>query len=231
MFYDQTCRGGLSIQLSTELVGKCCENEDTMFLTKIDKIGKYIGFCSMEMFNSNGQLIARGKHIKFMTMSSLWDIFMGPFFLPISVSLFLFITSNPIGLKFSRTFLKNLDERVSPLRQKLHLLESLSDLIYLVPHSGSSLFSEDSLVFEWSAGADFHNGIGILHGGAIALAIEAACILAGEKLVQSSSIISDLQVTYLASPKVGNRWVSGLGWRWHQWDSIHDVLPLISTAI
>jgi len=79
MMFDKTCRGGVSLQLSAETVSNSKAEDEITVTSKVDKIGKYVGFCTMEMHDkSSGSLLAKGKHIKFMPMGLVWDIIASP---------------------------------------------------------------------------------------------------------------------------------------------------------
>lgn len=58
---DKTHRPGLSVHLSTEIIKNVYAGEKVTVLTQADKLGKTIGFCSMELLNSKGELVARGR--------------------------------------------------------------------------------------------------------------------------------------------------------------------------
>lgn len=162
ILFDQTCRGGVSIQLSTDIISNSVADQEVILSTKIDKIGKYIGYCSMEIHDTSGGLIARGKHIKFMYISAIWDFFFSKSVLPFTLSLYSFLTTNPIGLAFTKLFAKdilktNVD---SEFRKNFANHSDLYEAFDIRPVSDSSLTVEGS-AFEWQTRADFSNPLGM----------------------------------------------------------------------
>jgi hypothetical protein len=71
---DRTCRFGVSVYLSTEILHPIPAGRDVLILTKATKIGKTLGFATMEMFDADGLLLARGEHIKYLPMGPMWDL-------------------------------------------------------------------------------------------------------------------------------------------------------------
>jgi hypothetical protein len=65
---DRWHRPGLSVHLTTEIIKPVYAGDDVTVLTSADKNGKTIGYCSMEMLNQRGELVARGKHIRYIHM-------------------------------------------------------------------------------------------------------------------------------------------------------------------
>lgn len=51
-------------------------------LTQADKLGKSIGYCSMELLNKKGELVARGKHIRYLQMGRPFDFITQSWSLP-----------------------------------------------------------------------------------------------------------------------------------------------------
>ena len=84
---DKTCRFGVSVFLSTEILHTIPAGKDVIIIAKANKIGKILGFATMEMYDRNGLLLARGEHIKHLPMGSIWDFiarfFLSPAILPI----------------------------------------------------------------------------------------------------------------------------------------------------
>ena len=171
MLADKTARPGVSIQLSTEIFSKCEANKEVVLTTRIDKIGKYIGFCSMEIHDSGGELVARGRHLKFMVMGTVWDFLMSSAVLPFTMSLYFFFTSHSLGLLLTRTFARGLLVKVdTPLRQRVvdghpQPVHDASDLLSVRPVTGQPdlvLTGEGAAVFEWdSRGVDSRNALGM----------------------------------------------------------------------
>lgn len=169
MLNDQTARPGVSVQLSTELFSRCEANNEVVLTTRIDKIGKYIGFCSMEIHDSSGDLVARGRHLKFMVMGTVWDFLMSPAVLPFTLSLYSFFTSHSLGQLLARTFVKGFASTVdTPMRQRVteghpQPVADVSDLLSVRPVAGKPdlILPDGAAVFEWDArGIDSRNVLG-----------------------------------------------------------------------
>jgi predicted thioesterase len=73
LMQDKTCRPGLSLQLSIEMIKDCPAGETVILKSHVEKAGKTIGFADMTMTDEKGVVIARGKHIKYLPMGVLWD--------------------------------------------------------------------------------------------------------------------------------------------------------------
>lgn len=158
MMFDKTSRGGVSLQLSAEVLRDSKAEDDVAVTTKIDKIGKYVGFCTMEMYDSSGSLLAKGKHIKFMTMGWIWDLIASPLALPFTLFWLQFFTSNPYGIKIMRLLSKNKPSKgaIPFLRRDLVGLESISNMIDLVEVKSN----DDVRTLEWTALRDYANIMG-----------------------------------------------------------------------
>ena len=70
---DRTCRFGVSVYLSTEILESIQAGTDVIITAKAKKIGKILGFATMEMRDLEGSLLARGDHIKHLPMGYMWD--------------------------------------------------------------------------------------------------------------------------------------------------------------
>ena len=222
MLFDQTCRAGVSIQLSTEIISPSLVDQEVVLLIKVDKVGKYIGNCSMAMHDTSGNLVARGKHIKFMYTGAVWDFFFCRWVLPFTLSLIAFFTSNPLGVLLTSLFAGKRNKGESDFRNHFASRPDLFDAFNIRPVSDSYPSAEGS-IFEWETRTDFTNplgifialvqflltacffldGVGYVHGGAIALAIEKACLLAtaGELGKEPDRLFSGLEVNYFSPAK------------------------------
>mmetsp|Transcript_6093 Transcript_6093/g.9105 ORF Transcript_6093/g.9105 Transcript_6093/m.9105 type:complete len:323 (+) Transcript_6093:1734-2702(+) len=196
MMFDKTCRGGVSIQLSAETLRNSKPKDEIAVTTKVDKIGRYLGFCSIEMHDkSSGSLLAKGKHIKFMAMGLVWDVIASPLILPFTLFWWQFFSSNSFGIKIARLFSKKKPKKeIAPfLRRDLEGLTSMSNMIDLVEVKST----DDVKSIEWTPLRDYNNMLGKLHGGAAALAIEKACML----YLAPNEQVGALEVIYLAPAK------------------------------
>lgn len=82
---DRKMRPGLSVQLSTEVVKDIYAGDEITILTCADKIGNTLGYASLEVLNKNGELVARGKHIKHLPMGKWFEFITHPMIAPVSL--------------------------------------------------------------------------------------------------------------------------------------------------
>jgi hypothetical protein len=61
------------VYLSTEILRAIPAGTDVIITAKAKKIGKTLGFATMEMHDLEGSLLARGDHIKHLPMGYMWD--------------------------------------------------------------------------------------------------------------------------------------------------------------
>lgn len=154
------------------------------------KVGRLLGFCQIEMRSEDGQLLARGSHIKHLPMGQWWDVMAGP--------------HGPSYLQLAE---------VAEARDKAGVLGSLARLVMGKPHDGGEqherLLQGDeaggvlralnlSLLLPYQQQQRFRldcmqtenkssprgagvvcavNPVGSLHGGALAIAAEQAALL------------------------------------------------------
>lgn len=110
MIRDKTHRAGVSVVLSTKIIKSIKANDEVIIHTIANKIGKTLGFCTMEMRNKeNGELLAYGKHIKFVQMGLLWDILGNRKLLPYTLQLYdYFSTTSRTNSNGSKSIFGNL---------------------------------------------------------------------------------------------------------------------------
>eukprot|EP01034_Spumella_vulgaris_P021419 gene21419-27449_t len=214
----KTSRGGVSVHLSTEIVGKAVAGEEVVLKTTSDKIGKALGFCTMELHTTDGRLLARGKHIKYMPMGSLWDFIASPMFLPITLAIYEYLTTSSFGKYLMSLFSKK--------KSKKHTTETVIEKEKEIVGVGA-VFTELGLktvdyseaynstsgrrsAFEFRAGRHLHNLMDKLHGGAVAAAIEEACMMTRRSAPTTESgvggavdrfYVQSMEVRYLAPMK------------------------------
>jgi acyl-coenzyme A thioesterase PaaI-like protein len=181
MTRDKTCRGGVSIQLSAEILEPCVVDDQVKFNLKVDKAGKSIGFCSMEVLDANGRVIGRGKHIKFMPMGVLYDLLFGPVLLPFTVWALGFFADMILGRQAKEGARSSSSSSsgdsvvgvVGGMYRRLGLVEQHSTpaeaSLWQIPE-GSSVYGVKVKPF-------MRNLLGAMHGGAIASAVEEACYM------------------------------------------------------
>lgn len=88
--HDRGHRPGVSIHLSTEVIRPYSLQSDSniKIMTRVDKIGRTIGFCSLEVLSADNELLARGKHIKYLPMGAIFDLLAHPFIFPIVLKIY-----------------------------------------------------------------------------------------------------------------------------------------------
>jgi len=151
--------------------------------TEPTKIGRTIGFCDMTVSTVDGVVLARGQHIKFLQMGLLWDIFMHPILMPVTVHVVTLLNS----------FLKSRGKKEV---KQVFVDDSVGGL-----YRGLRLRSEDTNPnrFSMSVQSLLHNPLGALHGGALAMACEEAALQSVPKgLIK---FLSRMEVTYINSMK------------------------------
>jgi len=215
---DKNFRPGVSVLLSTELLKPVAMNDNVLVATHVDKIGKYMGFCTMEIYDEKGQeLLARGKQIKFMPAGLFFEVISQPFIFPLFAKFYYHI----LGKRFRYSavdhllpeFAKNVPTKTSPPEKIIEdeevgtiftslSIEKVPDAIDYSHLSGHEANSGYYLVHVQK---EMMNPLGSFHGGAVAASLEDACRAYKEELCQELSIhpiIQSMEVRYLASMKV-----------------------------
>lgn len=86
IYKDRNRRSGVSVHLSTEIVENCGADKKTYVKCTSDKIGKALGFCTMELrTQDSNRLLARGKHVKYLPMGWFYNVLTSPVVLPYAV--------------------------------------------------------------------------------------------------------------------------------------------------
>lgn len=170
MVIDKRHRGGISVHLTTELIRPAKMNEDVVVITTADKIGKTLGFLSMELRDTKGDLIARGKHIKYMSMGWLHDTLVHPKLLRFTLALY---------EKFIATHFKTeLDNIVYEPRHVEDSHEGIGSVFQGLSLQKADIFPAENSperVYKIIVRPDMWNQLRLFHGGCAALAIEEAC--------------------------------------------------------
>eukprot|EP01038_Epipyxis_sp_PR26KG_P012756 gene12756-17102_t len=237
MWSDKTCRGGVSIHLSVESLKHVTANSKVSVACKADKIGKMVGFCTMELFDDKGYLVARGKHIKFMPMGFMYDFINNKYIQPYFMYLIAIFTSisfqNNIFVKWLSALFKS-SKKPSPLiiPNNINELSGIFNCLSVQPLSHDASIKafkilgilntsssidhdmyrrgqEDGLfqvkVQPWAC-----NYFKIMHGGAIAMSIEQACVLYRQAHTDQNDnqvCISGMSIRYL-SPTKGDLFIT-----------------------
>jgi acyl-coenzyme A thioesterase PaaI-like protein len=218
---DRTHRTGVSLSLTADLIqpGRMTALSEVDVLCKIDKIGRYVGFLTVEfMDRSTGQVLARGTHNKFLPTGFLWETFLSKPFFPLGFWLFMKF-AGPAKYSTAIDFLFP-ERKTSPDTARELLLsssrpESLTrslgsiwDLFPMTPAQIPSSQGSSIYAFETEVTKATKNYVGLMHGGAVGSAIERACILARQQQLSTSAeagkwnmIIDSMEVRYLSANK------------------------------
>ena len=167
---DKNYRGGVSVHLTTELIKPAALNEDVVIHTTADKIGKELGFCSMEMRSPEGTLLAKGKHIKFLPMGWLWDLVSHPVILPIALYFYQIFRGSKFKTDVDEILYK---PRVVEDNHDEKEVASVFSALSIEPSAGDN--SEKESYYKVRVKSFMKNRLGALHGGAAASVIEEAC--------------------------------------------------------
>lgn len=73
MLADKNARSGVSVSLSVDVLEDALADDIVHLEFYTDKVGLNLGFCSMTMKNINGEILAKGKHIKYLPGGFLLD--------------------------------------------------------------------------------------------------------------------------------------------------------------
>lgn len=225
---DRTHRTGVSLSLSADLIhpDRMTALSEIDVLCKVDKIGRYVGFLTIEFIDRNdGKVVARGSHNKFLPTGFLWETLLSKPFFPMGFWLFnkflgpkkyttavdfLFPDRNTSVEEARRILLST--NRPSSLTSPLG---SILDICPVTPLSSSSTStttaasSQEMFSYSTEVTKAAKNYVGLMHGGAVGTVIERACVLTRETQLQRHQlgaskprmIIDSMEVRYLAANK------------------------------
>lgn len=214
--FDQTRRPGVSVDLKTEILQPIFEGQTLRVNTIIEKTGKILAFCSLEVYNEAGALVARGSHVKFMPMGWLWDLFAGAFLLPIAIFLYNFLRGRKIKTPLDAFFRakkegKHISSSFNATTNGLSALYKSLQVMPYQPDDPEELKVQEAMkdmrhgVFSVKVRRDLMNPVKSMHGGAVACSIEEACRQYLETQYPSECtkiMISQLFIQYQAPLKV-----------------------------
>lgn len=214
---DKSYRPGVSVDLFTESLKEVEANSEVLIVTKADKIGKILGFCTMEMRSLDGEILARGKHIKYLPMGWWWDIIISPVVLPVALFFFNFFMKSKLKTPIDHLFNPTLNNTPikSPPKENMeygYIFNTLLDLsintniddrqdILERLHDDHHIENE---LYNIKVKKEMHNPLGVLHGGALGTLIEEACLrYKWNKNEQLKDIlrVKSLDIRYLAPMK------------------------------
>lgn len=194
MAKDKSHRPGVSVHLSTEIFQTIYPQETLTMFVKGDKIGKTLGFCSLEVFNRDGKLIARGKHIKYLPMGFFWDFLNYAFILPIALNIYelLMKTAYFSNILKNKKHLND-DKNVDP--QEVEIFNEFN----VISDKENKYHRNQSYV---NVTPSLMNAMGALHGGAAAMIIEKIHLDNALKANDNKFwCMNSIELTYLSSMK------------------------------
>jgi acyl-coenzyme A thioesterase PaaI-like protein len=212
---DKKYRAGVSVDLVTEVYASPVGGEEVYIVTRTDKIGKVLGFCTMEMLNKQGELLARGKHVKYLPLGAHLDIVaMSPLF-PVLITLYNRFRAKTFQTPIDTIF--NLSKTSKPLdhdilegeyiynRLKLTRNSQLEDRRYFVEKQPDNhpFEKDDFQLFNYKVEKHMTNFLGALHGGGLATVAEEAA----RQYKETKHISSDLRKV-LKLKSLDIRWLS-----------------------
>lgn len=175
-------RGGVSVLLSTEVLAKSFPDQEVIVKSKCDKIGKSLGFCTMELYAQDGTILARGKHIKYLPLGLAWDIMFHPWMISKSLAFHDYMNKTVVFDKL-REMWTNIPkhhrkafpvcEDTGSVFDSLGLQSSNYDLG--IKSADNFVDAVHTRTYQLLLKPHLVNNIGKLHGGAVAALVEEAC--------------------------------------------------------
>jgi acyl-coenzyme A thioesterase PaaI-like protein len=214
--FDQTRRPGVSVDLKTEILQPIFEGQSLRVNTIIEKTGKVLAFCGLEVYNEAGVLVARGTHVKFMPMGWLWDLFAGAWLLPIVIFFYSLSRGRKIKTPLDAFFrAKREGQRITSsfnsTAQGLSALYKSLQVMPYQPEDPEEIQLQETMkdsrngIYSVKVRRDLMNPVKSMHGGAVACSIEEACRQYLETQYPSECtkiMISQLCIQYQAPLKV-----------------------------
>ena len=222
---DKTCRFGVSVFLSTELVHDIPAGSEVIVAVNAVKVGRTLGFIDMKMLDKDNRLVAHGRHIKYLPMGWIWDMFTHPSISPYSFPLVENLGSNEafnnsyVGRMLGEALLGAGNKAISSSSASTSeaatdVVSSTFEMLDVQP-AGTRLQGQGG-AYDLTVKPQMCNMMGALHGGALAMAIESSA--AQEKRKKTSpdhgSDITCIEIHYLSAVKVrvrSSRYKESLG--------------------
>jgi acyl-coenzyme A thioesterase PaaI-like protein len=214
---DKSYRPGVSVHLSTDLVKPAYLNDEVLIVTKTDKIGKTMGFSTMEMYDTTGGLVAKGKHIKFMPLGFLWDLFTLPWLFPMALFVYNLLRGKKIKTCIDHLFSSDSTKKSSTVTNS-HIADEIGDMFKALEVEKVSIITEftslpghaeNSAYYTVHAKKNMKNPLGSFHGGALAASLEDACRSYKDEIcteMKINPIVQSFDIRYLAAVKVKVLW-------------------------
>lgn len=190
---DKSHRWGVSVNLSTTLLGEAKTGDELLMDVSFDKMGRTLSFCHMKLKNSKtGAMVAEGQHVKFMPVSWIYDNFISlPAILPLFLNLL--FTFNAANEVISRTFFGKKAMPPPPEGDDLEVTTNLDNIA-----EGFEMREENG-IFQFEAKQRMCNPMS-LHGGCAAMAAETAFLLSRDRLgVDKSKRVTRMDMNYLSA--------------------------------
>jgi hypothetical protein len=134
MLKDKNCRSGVSVHFNVKIHNTCKANDSVIIISKSDKIGKTLGFCSMNIYSNDNErkLLVSGNHIKFLPGGGmLFDFLTSKNILPFGLKLIELIGSEILDHIFAKKLLENQKSENIKIREAFDNLEiTVSDSNY-----------------------------------------------------------------------------------------------------
>lgn len=188
---DRKMSPGLTVHLDTEMLRDIYAGDNITILTSADKIGSALGFASLEILNDNGELVARGKHIKHLPLGWWFQLITHPIIAPLSLALHEYKVKKETKRKqrAGHNDVKHLTG--------LHRIEGIGkvfDMLGMKRYSGTvasrmevdntaycsdtgRIDQEEMKRYELTVKQITSNLRKTMHGGAVGCAVEHACLL------------------------------------------------------
>jgi acyl-coenzyme A thioesterase PaaI-like protein len=187
---DKSYRNGVSVDLFVEALKPIPAKEEVVLVTRTDKIGKTLGFCTMELTTLKGEILARGKHIKYLPLPLPFPFtFLAELFFRSSLfGTYLYFYEEMCERQFSTSLDKLFgipDHPVLPISEDvlipefvfnklldLSINDNQSDRKKLLEEAPDNHHCDRCELFELKVKKELKNPLGSMHGGAVGMAIE-----------------------------------------------------------
>lgn len=203
---DSLHRPGVSIHLDTQMTQPIHSGDKLVVVTKADKIGKSVGFSSVEIHkvvegepsNSERTLVAKGKHIKYMPMGLAWSIIFHSLFINFTLWIYNTFRRDKFKTPIDHLFNEYWNKKDAPTK--------LSDEEKKISNLFDSLDVQPAKDGEYKVKVKSHmkNMLGMLHGGALATSIDQSLYLHYKKIIEGDKVpiyVDDIDIRYLTSMK------------------------------
>lgn len=207
LLHDRSARPGVSIVLHAEMLKPIRSGQRISVSFSSDKIGKTLGFSSMTMTSTEGVLLARGSHIKFLPRGWLVDAILAPLLNRIISFLDWLVEVRAVSFNVDDFFVKALTGKNLSRRAKDVPIETLAaalDSLDVAENLISAHMTDTHASYSFPVQPHMWNVTGILHGGAIAMCCEQGVRLHMKSigLEETEWFVQSIETRYLASTKV-----------------------------